>query len=145
MIRKFLHGKIHRATVTFCDPGYVGSATIDAVTGAPTLVSLFGPYNAGDQWRVTLDGSPSLYTASSGDTGSDVAAALSALLDQRAGFTVGSEQSALVINGLSGAYGLTLEVISSGSASVDSSTPSAVTLSPDGPVEAGELWTMTVA
>ena len=37
-----------------------------------------------------------------------------------------------------------IEVIPSGSASVDSSTPSAVTLSPDGPVEAGELWTMTV-
>ena len=125
-------------------PGGAGFAMIDAVTGAPTLVSLVGPYNPGDQWRATLDGSPSLYTASTGDTGADVAAALSALLDQRSGFTAGSEQSALVINGLSGAYGLTLEVIPSGSASVDSSTPSAVTLSPDGPVEAGELWTMTV-
>jgi len=30
MIRKMLRGKIHRATVTQCDPDYVGSITIDA-------------------------------------------------------------------------------------------------------------------
>lgn len=30
MFRKFLRGKIHRATVTQCDPDYVGSITIDA-------------------------------------------------------------------------------------------------------------------
>ena len=30
MLRKMLTGKIHRATVTQCDPDYVGSITIDA-------------------------------------------------------------------------------------------------------------------
>ncbi len=30
MLRKMLRGKIHRATVTQCDPDYVGSITIDA-------------------------------------------------------------------------------------------------------------------
>ena len=30
MLRKLLRGKIHRATVTQCDPDYVGSITIDA-------------------------------------------------------------------------------------------------------------------
>jgi aspartate 1-decarboxylase len=30
MWRKVLHGKIHQATVTQCDPEYVGSITIDA-------------------------------------------------------------------------------------------------------------------
>lgn len=30
MIRKMLRAKIHRATVTQCDPHYVGSITIDA-------------------------------------------------------------------------------------------------------------------
>lgn len=30
MLRKVLLGKIHRATVTGCDPDYVGSITIDA-------------------------------------------------------------------------------------------------------------------
>ncbi|MEX0775675.1 MAG: aspartate 1-decarboxylase [Phycisphaeraceae bacterium] len=30
MLRKLLRGKIHRATVTMCDPDYVGSITIDA-------------------------------------------------------------------------------------------------------------------
>ena len=30
MFRKMLRGKIHRATVTQCDPDYVGSITIDA-------------------------------------------------------------------------------------------------------------------
>ena len=30
MLRKMLRGKIHRATVTMCDPDYVGSITIDA-------------------------------------------------------------------------------------------------------------------
>ncbi len=30
MLRKMLRGKIHRATVTACDPDYVGSITIDA-------------------------------------------------------------------------------------------------------------------
>jgi aspartate 1-decarboxylase len=30
MLRKMLRGKIHRATVTRCDPDYVGSITIDA-------------------------------------------------------------------------------------------------------------------
>jgi len=30
MLRKMMRGKIHRATVTQCDPGYVGSITIDA-------------------------------------------------------------------------------------------------------------------
>ncbi len=30
MQRKFLHAKIHRATITQCDPDYVGSITIDA-------------------------------------------------------------------------------------------------------------------
>ena len=30
MLRKMLRGKIHRATVTQCDPDYVGSVTIDA-------------------------------------------------------------------------------------------------------------------
>lgn len=29
MLRKMLHGKIHRATVTQCDPDYVGSITVD--------------------------------------------------------------------------------------------------------------------
>lgn len=31
MLRKFLLAKIHRATVTQCDPHYVGSITIDAL------------------------------------------------------------------------------------------------------------------
>ena len=30
MLRKMMRGKIHRATITFCDADYVGSATIDA-------------------------------------------------------------------------------------------------------------------
>lgn len=30
MLRKMMRGKIHRATVTQCDPDYVGSITIDA-------------------------------------------------------------------------------------------------------------------
>ena len=30
MLRKMMTGKIHRATVTQCDPDYVGSITIDA-------------------------------------------------------------------------------------------------------------------
>jgi aspartate 1-decarboxylase len=30
MFRQFLRGKIHRATITQCDPDYVGSITIDA-------------------------------------------------------------------------------------------------------------------
>lgn len=30
MLRTMLRGKIHRATVTQCDPNYVGSITIDA-------------------------------------------------------------------------------------------------------------------
>jgi len=30
MFRKFLRGKIHRATITYCDLNYVGSVTIDA-------------------------------------------------------------------------------------------------------------------
>lgn len=30
MLRKMLRGKIHRATVTQCDPDYVGSVTIDS-------------------------------------------------------------------------------------------------------------------
>ncbi|MCC7147498.1 MAG: aspartate 1-decarboxylase [Phycisphaeraceae bacterium] len=30
MFRKMMRAKIHRATVTFCDPDYVGSITIDA-------------------------------------------------------------------------------------------------------------------
>ncbi len=30
MLRKLMTGKIHRATVTQCDPDYVGSITIDA-------------------------------------------------------------------------------------------------------------------
>jgi len=30
MLRKFLRGKIHRATITYCDLDYVGSITIDA-------------------------------------------------------------------------------------------------------------------
>ena len=30
MLRKMLRGKIHRATVTQCDPDYVGSITIDS-------------------------------------------------------------------------------------------------------------------
>ena len=30
MLRKVLRGKIHRATITFCDLDYVGSITIDA-------------------------------------------------------------------------------------------------------------------
>ena len=30
MFRKFMRSKIHRATVTQCDPDYVGSITIDA-------------------------------------------------------------------------------------------------------------------
>ena len=30
MLRKLMRGKIHRATVTQCDPDYVGSITIDA-------------------------------------------------------------------------------------------------------------------
>lgn len=30
MLRKFMRSKIHRATVTQCDPDYVGSITIDA-------------------------------------------------------------------------------------------------------------------
>jgi aspartate 1-decarboxylase len=30
MLRKFLLSKIHRATITECDPDYVGSITIDA-------------------------------------------------------------------------------------------------------------------
>jgi aspartate 1-decarboxylase len=30
MLRKLLRGKIHRATITQCDPDYVGSITIDA-------------------------------------------------------------------------------------------------------------------
>src|SRR6476659_6169657 len=30
MLRQLLRGKIHRATVTQCDPDYVGSITIDA-------------------------------------------------------------------------------------------------------------------
>lgn len=29
MLRKFLRAKIHRATVTHCDPDYVGSLTVD--------------------------------------------------------------------------------------------------------------------
>lgn len=31
MLRKMLRSKIHRATVTHCDPDYVGSITIDAL------------------------------------------------------------------------------------------------------------------
>ena len=30
MLRKMMRGKIHRATITFCEADYVGSATIDA-------------------------------------------------------------------------------------------------------------------
>lgn len=30
MLRKFMLGKIHRATITQCDPDYVGSITIDS-------------------------------------------------------------------------------------------------------------------
>lgn len=30
MLRKLMTGKIHRATVTQCDPDYVGSITVDA-------------------------------------------------------------------------------------------------------------------
>lgn len=30
MLRKFMRAKIHRATVTQCDPDYVGSITIDS-------------------------------------------------------------------------------------------------------------------
>ena len=30
MLRKMMRGKIHRATITQCDPDYVGSITIDA-------------------------------------------------------------------------------------------------------------------
>lgn len=30
MLRQLLRGKIHRATITQCDPDYVGSITIDA-------------------------------------------------------------------------------------------------------------------
>ena len=30
MLRKMLLAKIHRATVTRCDPDYVGSITVDA-------------------------------------------------------------------------------------------------------------------
>jgi aspartate 1-decarboxylase len=30
MLRKMLRAKIHRATITHCDPDYVGSITIDA-------------------------------------------------------------------------------------------------------------------
>ncbi len=30
MLRKVLRGKIHRATITYCDLNYVGSITIDA-------------------------------------------------------------------------------------------------------------------
>ena len=30
MLRKMLRSKIHRATITQCDPDYVGSITIDA-------------------------------------------------------------------------------------------------------------------
>ncbi len=30
MLRKMMRGKIHRATITQCDPDYVGSVTIDA-------------------------------------------------------------------------------------------------------------------
>ena len=30
MQRRFLHAKIHHAVVTRCDPGYVGSITVDA-------------------------------------------------------------------------------------------------------------------
>jgi len=30
MLRKLMRGKIHRATITECDPDYVGSVTIDA-------------------------------------------------------------------------------------------------------------------
>ncbi len=30
MLRTFMRAKIHRATITYCDPDYVGSITIDA-------------------------------------------------------------------------------------------------------------------
>jgi hypothetical protein len=124
--------------------GGVPSAMIDDTPAFPTVAELYGPFNPGDAWRAAVDGATASYTVTDGDSGFDVAAGLFPALEAATGFTARSLEASIVVAGFSDSYGLTIEVIPSGSASIDLATPAAVILSPDGPVEEGDLWRLTL-
>lgn len=62
-------------------PGTDGSWTLDSASFYPTLVNVGESVNAGDEWRIAVEGSESSCTVAAGDTGADVAAGLAPALD----------------------------------------------------------------
>ena len=131
-------------SLTATPPGG-GSATVDESTATTKSVVLSGPYNAGDTWSVALDGFLSSYVVQGGDTGSAVAAALTAGLESVGGFAVGSEGQRIVVTRTSGGlFELAAAVTPSGAGTVDDATATAVAMSPSGPVSPGDNWALTV-
>jgi len=142
------------AVIAIVDPGgSVLDPLFTVQSGASWSVDTDSPFTrtatlsgsvTGEAWQVTVDGVPFGYTPGGGDGLSEVAYGLAAAVDAAAGYVARAAGTTIVVNGLAGTYDLTMSVTGSGTAIVDTSTASAVTISPAGTIIAGDVWTLTL-
>ena len=135
-------------TITVSDPvKLVSGGSADTTTSDATLVVLSGA--SGGTWNVAVTGATGSPFTATGASLSAVATTLSAsinaLADYAASFEVTGSTVTMTITRISGAVPVvTAGTTGSGSATVNTATPTSATATLSGTVANGDIWTVTV-